>query len=107
MVTGYAEDDGFPLNRGFIYDPVTGSYPDIIAPGAVQIIAQGINKAHQVVGSAAGAAIEAFLRDPATGPLPMYQIQARRSRAAGNNKTWQSTGSTTAPHRRHAPANSK
>src|SRR3546814_12299066 len=77
LVTGYAEDDGFTLNRGFIYDPVTGSFTDILAPGAVQVIAQGINAAHQVLGSAYGAAVESFLREPAPGPLTMFHTDGR------------------------------
>src|SRR3546814_16446197 len=89
---GYAEDDGFTLNRGFIYDPVTGSFTDIIAPGAVQVIAQGINDAHQVVGSAYGAAVESFLRDPATGALTMFQIEGRPTRARGINNAGLITG---------------
>src|SRR3546814_9632001 len=92
LVTGYAEDDGFTLNRGFIYDPVTGSFTDIIAPGTVQVIAQGINDAHQVVGSAYGAAVESFLRDPATGALTMFQIEGRPTRARGINNAGLITG---------------
>src|SRR3546814_4901264 len=100
LVTGYAEDDGFTLNRGFIYDPVTGSFTDIIAPGAVQVIAQGINDAHQVVGSAYGAAVESFLRDPATGALTMFQIEGRPTRARGINNAGLITGfHTDAPGR--------
>src|SRR3546814_14664822 len=87
LVTGYAEDDGFTLNRGFIYDPVTGSFTDIIAPGAVQVIAQGINDAHQVVGSAYGTAVESFLRDPATGALTLFQIEGRPPPARGIHNT--------------------
>src|SRR3546814_2305248 len=92
LVTGYAEDDGFTLSRGFIYDPVTGSFTDIIAPGAVQVIAQGINDAHQVVGSAYGAVVESFLRDPATGALTMFQIEGRPTRARGINNAGLITG---------------
>src|SRR3546814_1439930 len=103
LVTGYAEDDGFTLNRGFIYDPVTGSFTDIIAPGAVQVIAQGINDAHQVVGSAYGAAVESFLRDPATGALTMFPLAGRPPRARGLNHAGLITGFPTDPKIGRAP----
>src|SRR3546814_898290 len=102
LVTGYAEDDGFTLNRGFIYDPVTGSFTDIIAPGTVQVIAQGINDAHQVVGSAYGAAVESFLRDPATGALTMFQIEGRPTPPRGVTTTGLLPGLHTDHTRRRA-----
>lgn len=92
MVTGYAEDDGITLNRGFIYDPVTGSFTDLAVPGAVHVIAQGINDAHQVVGSSIGTTVESFLRDPVTGALTMFQIEGRPTRARGINNTGLITG---------------
>src|SRR3546814_2651654 len=92
------------LNRGFIYDPVTGSFTDIIAPGTVQVIAQGINDAHQVVGSAYGAAVESFLRDPATGALTMFQIEGRPTRARGINNAGLITGFHTDATGRVAPS---
>lgn len=93
-VTGYAEDDHLGLlNRGFIYDPATATFTDIAVPGALQVIAQGINDAHQVVGSAFGAtAIESFLRDPATGALTLFQIDGRPTRARGISNTGLITG---------------
>lgn len=92
-VTGYAEDDGFVLNRGFIYDPATAGFTDIVMPGALQVIAQGINDAGQVVGNGYTATgVHAFLRDPGTGALTLFQIDGRATRARGISDTGLITG---------------
>jgi probable HAF family extracellular repeat protein len=94
-VTGYAEDDGFVLNRGFIYHPVTAAFTDIVIPGALQVIAQGINDAGQVVGNGYSdppAGVQAFLRDPGTGALTLFQIDGRATRARGISNTGLITG---------------
>lgn len=82
------DSGGNPINAaGYVYDPVSGVFADILIPDALTIIAHGNNKAGQVVGnifSTSGAQI-AFLRDPTPPPtVTMFQV-GRKTRARGIN----------------------
>ncbi len=82
LVTGYSED-GAGATSGYIYNPVTSAFTDITVPGSLLTIAQGINNAGQVVGSAilAGGA-HAFRASP-TGRSSSSGSAATRTRARG------------------------
>lgn len=64
LVTGYADvfDGGDEFFRGFIFDPETGTFTDIVP--SIQTIAQGINSQGDVVGSAIFLAGAATFEDP-------------------------------------------
>lgn len=83
----------FSASSGFIYDPATGTYTDIPVPGSNFVIAQGIDTAGQVVGSALlPGGQQGFLRDPATGALSFFTIASAPTRARGINDTGLITG---------------
>src|SRR3546814_14819135 len=63
-----------------------------ISDWSSDVCSSDLNDAHQVVGSAYGAAVESFLRDPATGALTMFQIEGRTTRARGINNAGLITG---------------
>src|SRR3546814_12175475 len=63
-----------------------------ISDWSSDVCSSDLNDAHQVVGSAYGAAVESFLRDPATGALTMFQIEGRPTRARGINNAGLITG---------------
>lgn len=94
LVTGYS-DDGASSSAGFIYNPVTMAFTDITIPGSFLTIAQGINNAGQVVGSAVlpGGA-QAFLRQP-DGTIVLFQIGGHPTRARGISDTGLMTGFVT------------
>ena len=94
LVTGYS-DDGGSASSGFIYNPATTAFTDITIPGSVLTIAQGINNAGQVVGSAVlpGGA-QAFLRQP-DGTILLFQIGGNPTRARGITDTGLMTGFVT------------
>lgn len=95
LVTGYS-DDGASASSGFIYNPVTAAFTDITIPGAFLTIAQGINNAGQVVGSAnlAPGGARAFLRQP-DGTIVLFQIGGNPTRARGITDTGLMTGFVT------------
>ncbi|MGZ5078549.1 MAG: hypothetical protein ACXWHZ_03275 [Usitatibacter sp.] len=96
LVTGWSyEEDatlGFTASSGFIYDPVSHAFTDIPIPGSVFTIAQGINLAGQVVGSARLAdGQHAFLRQP-SGSITLFRIGTFPTRARGINDFGLMTG---------------
>ena len=94
LVTGYSED-GAGASAGYIYNPATAAFTDITVPGSFITIAQGINNAGQVVGSAVlpGGA-QAFLRQP-DGTVVLFQIGGNPTRARGITDTGLMTGFVT------------
>lgn len=92
LVTGYA-DDGGTGTVGFIYNPATSTYVDITVPGSILTIAQGMNAAGQLVGSAVvpGIGAEAFLRQPG-GAMSFFQLAGVGTRARGINDLGVMTG---------------
>lgn len=96
LVTGYSEDAAGTTFSGFIYDPVTGAFTDITVPGSFLTIAQGINNAGQVVGSAvlSPGGARAFLRQP-DGTVVLFQIGGNPTRARGISDTGLMTGFVT------------
>jgi len=94
LVTGYSED-GLGATSGYIYNPVTSAFTDITVPGSLLTIAQGINSAGQVVGSAilAGGA-HGFLRQP-DGTIVIFRIGGNPTRARGITDTGLMTGFVT------------
>jgi len=92
LVTGYSQDDTLGTSAGFIYNPLTSVYTDITIPGSFFTIAQGINNAGQVVGSAVmPGGTQAWLRDPG-GSVTLFQIGGVPTRARGINDVGLITG---------------
>lgn len=98
VVTGYAEDHDAAgnliagSNLGFIYDPASGVFTDFAVPGSVFTIAQGINTAGQVTGSARIAGRTwGFLRNP-DGTLNTFQIDNHFTAVRGINNSGLATG---------------
>jgi uncharacterized membrane protein len=84
LLIGYT-DDLAGTSAGFIYDRVASTYQDISIPGSLLTIAQSMNGAGQVVGSAVlPGGSQAWLREPG-GSLTMFQILGRPTRARGIN----------------------
>lgn len=96
LVTGYSEDVTGSSSSGFIYNPATGAFTDIAIPGSAFTIAQGINNAGQVVGSAilSPGGARAFLRQP-DGTIALFQIGGNPTRARGISDTGLITGFVT------------
>jgi len=98
LITGYAENAPrfTGTSVGFIYNPGTQVYTDIVIPGSWLVIAQGINAAGQVVGSANGVpgGTSAFLRE-ANGTITTFRINDNPTRARGINDNGLITGFTT------------
>jgi hypothetical protein len=86
LVTGYSQSEDGMVSAGYIYDPFSGAFTDISPAGSLFTIAQGINAAGQVVGSAVlpGTGPHAFLRQP-DGTLALFQIGSAPTRARGIN----------------------
>ena len=93
LVTGYSEDTVTGTSAGYIYNPFTSTFTDISPAGSVFTIAQGINAAGQVVGSAIipGSGANAFLREPG-GSITLFQIGSAPTRARGINDVGLITG---------------
>jgi hypothetical protein len=92
LVTGYAQDDTLGGSVGFIYNPFTSTFTDITIPGSFFTIAQGINDAGQVVGSAVMVGgTQAWLREPG-GAVTLFQIGGNPTRARGINDVGLITG---------------
>jgi uncharacterized membrane protein len=90
----YEEDPllGFTASAGFIYNPTTLVFTDISVPGTDFMIAQGMNAAGQVTGSARLAdGQHAFLREPG-GALTLFNVGGFQTRARGINDTGLITG---------------
>ena len=86
LVIGYS-DDNAATTAGFIFDPATFLFTDITIPGSLFTIAQSMNTAGQVVGSAVfGTGTQAWLREPG-GAVTMFQIATYPTRARGINDT--------------------
>ena len=87
IVTGFTQSADGSASSGFIYSPFTSVFTDITIPGSVLTIAQGINTAGQVVGSAnvpgAGGA-QSFLRQP-DGTLALFRVGTAPTRARAIN----------------------
>ena len=106
LVTGWSyETDAlgaFTASSGFIYDPASATFTDIPVAGALFVIAQGINTAGQVVGSAGLPGVQqAFLRAPG-GAISMFQVAGSPTRARGINDTGLITGFVSAGAATHA-----
>lgn len=85
LITGFSADAAFSTSIGWIYNPLAGTFTDISIPGSFLTIAQGINAAGQVVGSAIlPGGTRAFLREP-SGTLTLFQIGAAPTRARAIN----------------------
>ena len=89
LVTGFAFNDNSSV--GFIYNPATGAFTDIVpAANTTLIIAQGINAAGQVVGSfqtsdhAFGPGQTGFLREP-DGSFSTFRVGGHPTSARGIN----------------------
>lgn len=94
LVTGYSED-GLGASAGYIYNPATGAFTDITVPGSFLTIAQGINNAGQVVGSAVlPGGTQSFLRQ-ADGTILLFQVGGNPTRARGITDTGLITGFVT------------
>jgi hypothetical protein len=95
-VTGYSDfydaNGAYQFSSGFIFDPATGQFTDINVPGFTAVIAQGINDAGVVVGSGQDNPAKAFVRDPATGNLDLFQVAGLSTKARGINRTGVITG---------------
>jgi hypothetical protein len=93
LVTGYSQDDTTGATAGYIYDPFSASYTDVTPAGSLFTIAQGINTAGQVVGSARmpGTGMNGFLRQP-DGTFTLFQIGGVPTRARGINDAGLITG---------------
>jgi probable HAF family extracellular repeat protein len=85
VVTGYSYD-ALGNSIGWIYNPLASTVTDIDILGSHLTIAQGINAAGQVVGSATGmpGGAHAFLRDPG-GAITLFQIGTAPTRARSIN----------------------
>jgi uncharacterized membrane protein len=92
LVIGYSFDDATSNSVGFIYDPFASSFTDISIPGSFLTIAQSMNTAGQVVGSAVlpGGA-RGWLRE-SSGALTLFQIGSLPTRARGINDMGVITG---------------
>ena len=95
VITGWSyETDpvtgGFTASSGFIYKPGSG-FIDIPVPPSTFVIAQGINTAEQVVGSASLPGNQSFLRQP-DGTMDFFQVAGLSTRARGINDTGLITG---------------
>jgi len=86
LVTGFSYDTLGASSIGWIYNPLTSAFTDINILGSFLTIAQGINAAGQVVGSATGlpGGAHAFLRDPG-GTVTLFQIGTAPTRARSIN----------------------
>jgi len=95
VVTGwsYEEDaSGFTSSEGFIFDPAVPSFTAIPIAGSPFVIAQGINAANQVVGSAQlPGGQQAFLRQP-DGTITLFRVASSPTRARGINDSGLITG---------------
>jgi hypothetical protein len=92
IVTGFASGskDGGPADQvGFLYDPASGLFTEISDPAYSFVVANGIDTAGQVVGN-----MEAwsFVRDPTSGALDFFQVDALPTRARGVNDNGQIAG---------------
>ncbi len=89
---------GYTASSGFTYDSNTGTFiDDIPVAGSTFVIAQGINTARQIVGSALfhPGGEQGFLRDPATGTLHFFTVGGMQTRARGINDVGLITGFVT------------
>ncbi|HRE12573.1 MAG TPA: hypothetical protein PLD37_00090 [Usitatibacteraceae bacterium] len=96
LVTGYSADAA-GATAGFIYNPFTGLFTDISPAGSTFTIAQGINAAGQVVGSANLPALggqHGWLRE-IDGTITTFRIAGSPTRARGINDTGLITGFVT------------
>lgn len=86
VVTGFAVNHDLSDNVGFIYDPVAMTFTDVVAPTGSFVIAQGINTAGQVTGSAIipGAGRNGFLRET-DGTMTYFKIDGAGTAARGIN----------------------
>jgi len=86
LVTGFSEDFDTGATIGWIYNPAASTLTDIDILGSHLTIAQGINAAGQVVGSATGmpGGAHAFLREPG-GAITLFQIGTAPTRARAIN----------------------
>lgn len=93
MVTGYAINADGSGNVGFIYDPVARTFTDVAAPSGSFVIAQGINTAGQVTGSAIipGQGRNGFLRAP-DGTMSYFKVSGGGTAARGINNAGLLTG---------------
>jgi len=97
LVVGWSyETDGMGgtvSSSGFIYNPATSTYTDIPIAGSPFVIAQGINNAGQVVGSAQfiGSPQQGWLRQPG-GAIAFFQVDAESTHARGINDVGLITG---------------
>lgn len=83
---------GVTSSEGFIFDPATASFTAIPIPGSPFVIAQGINAANQVVGSAQlPGGQQAFLREP-DGTINLFRVASAPTRARGINDSGLITG---------------
>ena len=91
LIVGYSQDL-VGNTAGYIYSPYTSVYTDITIPGSLLTIAQSMNTAGQVVGSAVlpGGA-QAWLREPG-GTITLFKIGANPTRARGINDMGLITG---------------
>ncbi len=86
LVTGFSYNTLGVDTIGWIYNPLTSTFTDIDILGSHLTIAQGINAAGQVVGSATGmpGGARAFLREPG-GSITLFQIGTAPTRARAIN----------------------
>ncbi len=92
----------FSASSGFLYDSAAHAFVDIPVAGSTFVIAQGINTASQVVGSALLSTGEwGFLRQP-DGTLSFFRVGGASTRARGINDTGLITGFVTQVDGNHA-----
>src|SRR5262249_28295395 len=86
LVTGFSYNTLGVDTVGWIFNPLTATFTDIVVAGSHLTIAQGINAAGQVVGSATGipGGAHAFLREPG-GTITLFQIGTAPTRARAIN----------------------
>jgi hypothetical protein len=106
LVTGFAGNSVSIADLGFIYDPASNYFIDILIPSAVNNITQGINGRGEVVGSVqfqtGGAYPEApggnygFLRRK-SGAIVLFRVNGGQTRARGITNSGLITGYMTDP----------
>jgi uncharacterized membrane protein len=90
LVSAVSVKDDAPT--GFLYDPVTGTLTDVVAPGSPFSIVQGINSTNQVAGNGFGGPTGRFGFVWEAGAATTFQVADGRTNARGINDSGVVTG---------------